>query len=79
VDSHWPVELELPLANVRVTGRVVRCEPLESSSGASGQARYAVAVNFVRPPGPVIRALEHACQLLSELETKPFGAGSPGL
>jgi CheY-like chemotaxis protein len=78
VDSHWPVELELPLANVRVTGRVVRCEPLESSSGASGQARYAVAVNFVRPPGPVIRALEHACQAFGEPEAKPFTVGSGG-
>jgi CheY-like chemotaxis protein len=78
VESEWPVAFELPSANVRVTGRVVRCEPLESSAGVPEQTRYAVAVAFVRPPSPVIRALEHACQLLSELETKPFGAGSPG-
>jgi CheY-like chemotaxis protein len=78
VDSQWPVVLELPSETLRLTGRVVSCEPVESAH-ATDQTHYAVAVSFVQPPARMVRALERVCQAPSEPETKPTPASSPSV
>jgi CheY-like chemotaxis protein len=58
VESVWPVILELPSETVRMTGRVVSCEPREGSAPPS----YAVAIAFVQPSASATLALERVCR-----------------
>ena len=63
VGSTWPLVLELPSETVRLTGRVVSCEPPKSVSpdSAARQTSYAVAMAFVAPSPGVCRALQRVC------------------
>ena len=63
VGSTWPLVLELPSETVRLTGRVVSCEPPHAASpdGAERRTSYAVAMAFVELPSGVRRALQRVC------------------
>ena len=63
VDSTWPLVLELPSETVRLTGRVVSCEPPMAvlPDNAERRSSYAVAMAFVEPPSGVRRALQRVC------------------
>ena len=64
VGSTWPLVLELPSETVRLTGRVVSCEPpnvVSPDGAARGTSSYAVAMAFVEPPSGVRRTLRRVC------------------
>jgi hypothetical protein len=60
--SEWPLMLELSGHAVRVTGRVVRCEPVDSlPSGAMLTTDYALALTFVNASPEAQTALDELC------------------
>ena len=62
--SEWPLVLELPpAAPVRVTGRVVRCEPVAVSlpAGALLEGHYLLALTFVDPSTQAQAVLDQVC------------------
>jgi len=63
VGSTWRLTLELPSETVRVTGRVVSCEPSTTVSpdGAAPRVSYAVALAFVGLSARGRRALQSEC------------------
>ena len=67
--SEWPLALMLPAAPVRLTGRVVRCVPVDVSlpGGAALRGRYALTITFVNPSTEAQAVLEEVCG--TEIET----------
>ena len=63
--SEWPLVLELPsVAPVRVTGRVVRCEPVAVAlpAGTVLEGHYLLALTFVDPSTEAQAVLDQACE-----------------
>ncbi len=61
--GEWPLVVELPAARVRLSGRVVRCEPAEVPlpGGAALQGQYALALAFVNPSTDAQAVLDQVC------------------
>jgi hypothetical protein len=63
VGSMWPIELEVPSEIVRLTGRVVSSQAVESSrNGVRAPQTHTVALAFVRPTRGARLALERLCK-----------------
>jgi CheY-like chemotaxis protein len=64
IDSRWPIALELPSDTIRLTARVVSCDPVRSQppgAAPSGQA-FSTALAFVDPPSSRRRLLQRIVQ-----------------
>lgn len=63
VGSTWPLVLELPTDTIRLTARVVNCEPQQAvaSDPAALPTPYKVALAFVEPSAGVRRVLQRVC------------------
>jgi len=65
--SEWPLLIELPAGPVRLTGRVVRCQPAHASNGSpQPRNQYAIAVSFLRAAPEAQAVLDAVCGAASE-------------
>lgn len=62
VGSTWQLVLEIPSETIRVTGRVVSCEPTGAVSPDGAAPPYAIAFAFVGPSAGARRALQRVVQ-----------------
>jgi DNA-binding response OmpR family regulator len=64
VGSTWRIALELPSDTIRLTGRVVSCDPAKAAptDGGASPKLFATAMAFVEPPSRARRALQRVVQ-----------------